>query len=71
MQLVYRGQTFNFQPATDLSAKATGSLKRTLFYRGNVYICELSLPKSRLSKTINWRYSLPCEAEGTFTPAHY
>lgn len=58
MQLIYRGQVFNYSPATlSLTAVANG-LTRTLLYRGNTYCYQFAAAQpTRLPKAINWRFA--------------
>jgi len=57
MQLTYRGQAYNYTPATLLPVATTG-VTRTLFYRGCAYQCSCpALQPSRLPGAINWRFA--------------
>jgi hypothetical protein len=71
MQLIYRGQTFNFQAVPTVALQAPGSLSQTLFYSGHTYCFKPVAQTTRLPRVINWRYRSPCDATpGRLNPAH-
>lgn len=72
MQLIYRGQAFNYSPATISSAVVAKSLTRTLLYRGNTYHYQFAASQPiRLPKAINWRFVNASEGQyQSLRPAH-
>lgn len=72
MQLIYRGQAFNYSPETVSLAVAANGLVRTLLYRGNTYHYQLAaFQRTRLPKAINWRFASASEGQyQTLKPAH-
>jgi len=58
MQLIYRGQAFNYSPSTAPSTPGATGIYRTLFYRGASYRCQLAtMQPTQLPKVINWRFA--------------
>ena len=72
MQLIYRGQAFNYSPAFLLSTVVTDGVIRTLVYRGHTYHCQFATKRLiRLPKAINWCFADVSEQpQPHLRPAH-
>ncbi|XGV97739.1 MAG: DUF4278 domain-containing protein [Leptolyngbya sp. BL-A-14] len=72
MQLIYRGQAFNYSPATLSAAVVAKGLTRTLLYRGDSYRYQFAaLQPTRLPKAINWRFAGVSDGQyQSLRPAH-
>ncbi len=71
MQLIDRGSSFTFQPASTSLPKAGLKAPQTLIYRGSVCTYrKLSNEAQADPKVVNWRFAQVCQVANTLSAAH-